>query len=105
MLKRVLIISTKKTFVLSVVITLLTVFIDKFSEIENFGFGIGLPFNFYFYMNSEMPKSFFEIVASSTFSTISFRVDLFFLNVLLYYFIIRIINKIILRYRNNSSSI
>lgn len=82
--------------IISIIFTLSTIFFDGITQYAGLSKAVGLPFNFFWYMNTDLPTNRLLMFDINNLIKISFRIDLFILSVLVNFFIIAILYKIII---------
>ncbi|MDK2806312.1 MAG: hypothetical protein PWQ94_1476 [Thermoanaerobacterium sp.] len=78
-----------KLLVISAIITLSTIFFDKFKDYSNFKHGLGLPFKFLEYYDYNIPNNNLELFSLNNITKISFRADIFLFSVLIVFLILK----------------
>jgi|GEM_PF-3597574 len=91
-----------KLLVISTIITLSTIFFDKFKDYSNFRHGLGLPFKFLEYYDYNIPKNNLELLSLDNITKISFRVDTFLFSVLIIYLILKYSIKLYYKKRKDN---
>lgn len=98
-----------KLLVISIVITLSTIFFDKFKDYSNFKHGLGLPFKFLEYYDYNIPKNNLELLSLDNVTKINFKVDMFLFSVLAIFVIlkyfIKLYYKIIKKKKGNCNDV
>jgi hypothetical protein len=92
------IMKNSKLLNISMVITLSTIFFDKFKDYSNFKHGLGLPFKFLEYYDYNMPKNSLELFSLDNITKISFRVDIFLFSVLVIFLVLKYSIKLYYKY-------
>ncbi|AFK85133.1 hypothetical protein V518_0304 [Thermoanaerobacterium aotearoense SCUT27] len=91
---RGVIIKNSKLLVISIVITLSSIFFDKFKDYSNFKHGLGLPFKFLEYYDYNIPKNNLKLLSLDNITKINFRVDMFLFSVLAIFVILKYFIKL-----------
>jgi len=81
-----------------------TVVFDKFS-FNKLGYSIGFPIDFYWVMDTVEPQNFLYFLNYNNFVKIHFRVDLYLLCVLIYFFVFKVILNAYKNLRNRGDRI
>ncbi|MGB9680417.1 MAG: hypothetical protein ACPL3A_10650, partial [Thermoanaerobacteraceae bacterium] len=78
-----------KLLIISIVITLSTIFFDKFKDYSNFKHGLGLPFKFLEYYDYNIQNNKLGLFSLDNITKISFRVDIFLFFALVIFLILK----------------
>lgn len=94
----------KKPLCLSFILPLITIFFDTYATKDYSYHGLGLPFNFFWYVGTALPDNRFEFFIPDNIIRVAFKVEVYLFDVLLFYIVILIIQKIFSKIKNLSKS-
>ena len=94
----------KTILVASAVIPMLSIFLAPIEYYGGIQYGLGLPFHFLLYYSFNFPSNRIEMFKLDNLTKIAFRVDVYFICIVIVYFVLYLIYRFISKARSGSFS-
>lgn len=93
----------KFILLLSISFPLLSIFVDKYNHIDNLRHSLGIPFNFFWVMNCNLPSNRLEIFKHENLLNINFKLEIYIACVIFFYYFLKLLSLLIQRFNIKKS--
>lgn len=78
---------------ISILISLVSLYFDEYHYYSETRRGLGIPLNFFYFIGNKVPSSRLQMFLPENIIRINFRLDIFIINIIILYIIIKLLVK------------